>query len=130
MHHSGFGGKPCAANSLITTAEDYALFVQAWMNDEKLQYAFKPQISMTKDPWAQEVVPDKENLKYVAECLGFQLEVDENGKPLTAFKTGDMGPWRGWVAIDLNEDIKQRRATVYFAKGPESDGNGHILAET
>ncbi|CZI42149.1 TPA: serine hydrolase [Legionella pneumophila] len=130
MHHSSFGGKPCAANSLITTTKDYALFVQAWMNDEKLQYAFKPQISMTKDPWAQEVVPDKENLKYVAECLGFQLEVDENGKPLTAFKTGDMGPWRGWVAIDLNEDIKQRRATVYFAKGPESDGNGHILAET
>lgn len=129
MNHSSFGEKPCAANSLSTTAEDYARFVQAWMCDEKLQYAFQPQISMTEDPWAQEVVPDKKNLKYVAECLGFQLEVDENGKPLTAFKTGDMGPWRGWVAIDLNEDPMKRRATVYFAKGPEPDGNGHILAE-
>ncbi|HAT8180235.1 TPA: serine hydrolase [Legionella pneumophila] len=130
MNHTSFGEKPCAANSLKTTAADYALFVQAWMNDEKLQYAFKPQISMTKDPWAQAVVPDKESLKFVAECLGFQLEVDEDGNPLTAFKTGDMGPWRGWVAIDLSKDIKERRATVYFAKGPEPDGNGHILAET
>ncbi|KTD08522.1 hypothetical protein [Legionella jamestowniensis] len=95
-----------------------------------LQYAFEPQINMSNDPWAQEVVSNKEDLKYVAECLGFQLELDENGKPLTAFKTGDMGPWRGWVAIDLNEDMRQRRATVYFAKGPELDGNGHILAET
>lgn len=130
MNHSSFGDKPCAANTLKTTAEDYALFVQAWMNDEKLQYAFKPRIRMTEDPWAIETVLDKEDLEHVAECLGFQLEVDEKGKPLTAFKTGDMGPWRGWVAIDLNEDIKQRRATVYFARGPEHDGNGHILAET
>ncbi|QDP71462.1 beta-lactamase family protein [Legionella israelensis] len=130
MNHSSFGGNPCAANSLDTTAEDYALFVQAWMNDEKLQYAFQPQIRMTRDPWAQEVVPNKEDLKYVAECLGFQLEIDENGKSLSAFKTGDMGQWRGWVTIDLNEDREQRKATVYFAKGPEPDGNGHILAKT
>lgn len=129
MTHSSFGKNPCAANSLTTTAEDYVLFVQAWMSDAKLQYAFKPQISMTQDPWAKETVPDSEDLKYVAECLGFQLELDEKGKPLTAFKTGDMGPWRGWVVIDLSENIQERRATVYFAKGP-SEGNGHILAET
>ncbi len=130
MNHSSFGENPCAANSLNTTAENYARFVQAWMSDEKLQYAFKPQIIMTQDPWAQAVVPNKKALEYVAECLGFQLEIDKNGKPLSAFKTGDMGPWRGWVTIDLNEDIKQRKATVYFAKGPEPDGNGHMLAET
>ncbi|KTD72575.1 serine hydrolase domain-containing protein [Legionella tucsonensis] len=120
---------PCAANSLTTTAEDYALFVQAWMNDETLHYAFNPQILMTQDPWAKETVSDHRDLKYVAECLGFQLEVDENGKPLTAFKTGDMGPWRGWVAIDLTGDLQKRKATVFFAKGPD-EGNGHILAET
>ncbi len=130
MDHSSFGAEPCAANSLNTTAEDYALFVQGWMNDEKLQYTFKPQISMANDPWARETVTAKKDLAHVAECLGFQLEVDENGEPITAFKTGDMGPWRGWVAIDLSKDIKQRRATVYFAKGPEPDGNGHVLAET
>ncbi|HHF7374181.1 serine hydrolase [Legionella bozemanae] len=129
MNHSSFGKKPCAANTLTTTAKDYALFVQAWMNDETLQYAFNPQIRMTQDPWAKETVSDPRDLKYVAECLGFQLEVDENGKPLTAFKTGDMGPWRGWVAIDLTGDLKERKATVYFAKGPD-EGNGHILAET
>ncbi|KTC92240.1 serine hydrolase domain-containing protein [Legionella cincinnatiensis] len=130
MDNSSFGEKPCAANSLMTTAQDYALFVQAWMNDKKLQYAFNPQISMTQDPWAKEMVSNQSDLKYVAECLGFQLEVDEYGKPLTAFKTGDMGPWRGWVAIDLSDDVKERKATVYFAKGPEPDGNGHILAES
>lgn len=130
MHHSSFGMSSCAANSLTTTAVDYALFVQAWMNDESLRYAFTHQVSMTHDPWAQAVVPDKEHLQYVAECLGFQLELDSNGKPLTAFKTGDMGPWRAWVAIDLQENPQQRKATVYFAKGPEPDGNGHILAET
>ncbi|KTD42248.1 serine hydrolase [Legionella parisiensis] len=129
MNHSSFGKKPCAANTLTTTAEDYALFVQAWMSDETLQYTFNPQIWMTQDPWAKETVSDHRDLKYVAECLGFQLEVDKNGKPLTAFKTGDMGPWRGWVAIDLTGDIKERKATVYFAKGP-GEGNGHILAET
>lgn len=129
MNHSSFGKKPCAANSLTTTAEDYALFVQAWMNDETLHYAFNPQIRMTQDPWAKETVSNHRDLKYVAECLGFQLEVDENGKPLTAFKTGDMGPWRGWVAIDLTDDLQERKATVFFAKGPD-EGNGHILAET
>lgn len=129
MSHSSFGGNPCVANSLTTTAEDYALFVQSWMNDEKLQYAFQPQIRMTQDPWAKETVSDENDLKYVAECLGFQLEIDENGKPLTAFKTGDMGPWRAWVAIDLSDDLKERRATVYFTKGP-NEGNGHILADT
>ncbi|WP_454783752.1 serine hydrolase [Legionella sp. WA2024007413] len=130
MNNSSFGNRPCSANSLTTTAEDYALFVQSWMCDEKLQYAFNPQIRMTQDPWAKEMVPDKNDLNYVAECLGFQLEIDNKGKPLTAFKTGDMGPWRGWVAVDLSADLKDRRATVYFAKGPGNDGNGHVLAET
>ncbi|HHT0593292.1 TPA: serine hydrolase [Legionella anisa] len=128
MDHSSFGKKPCAANTLTTTAEDYARFVQAWMNDNTLNYAFNPQIRMTQDPWAKATVSDHQDLNYVAECLGFQLEVDENGKPLTAFKTGDMGPWRGWVAIDLTGDFKERKATVFFAKGPD-EGNGHILAE-
>ncbi|KTD11798.1 putative secreted esterase [Legionella gratiana] len=129
MDHSSFGEQPCAANSLTTTAQDYALFVQAWMNDKKLQYAFNERIRMTQDPWAKETVSDQRDLNYVAECLGFQLELDEQGKPLTAFKTSDMGPWRGWVAIDLSDDLKERKATVYFAKGPDPDGNGHILAE-
>ncbi|KTD08523.1 hypothetical protein [Legionella jamestowniensis] len=35
MNHTSFGKNPCAANSLSTTAEDYALFVQAWMNDKQ-----------------------------------------------------------------------------------------------
>lgn len=130
MSHSSFGVKPCAANSLTTTAEDYVLFVQAWMTDEKLQYAFNPQIRMTQDPWGKEMVSDQKDLNYVAECLGFQLELDEQGVPITAFKTGDMGVWRGWAVIDLKGDLKERKATVYFAKGPENDGNGHIFAET
>lgn len=108
MNHSSFGKKPCAANTLTTTAEDYALFVQAWMNDETLQYAFKPQIRMTQDPWAKATVSDHRDLKYVAECLGFQLEVDGDGKPFTAFKTGDMGPWRGWGRNRFKQKGKQQ----------------------
>lgn len=118
MDHSSFGKKPCAANTLTTTAEDYARFVQAWMNDKTLHYAFNPRIRMTQDPWAKATVSDHQDLNYVAECLGFQLEVDGNGKPLTAFKTGDMGPWRGWVAIDLTGDLKERKATVFLRRAP------------
>ncbi|PWY57660.1 hypothetical protein DGG96_00765 [Legionella qingyii] len=47
------------------------------MCDEQLQYAFEPQIRMSQDRWAKETVSDATALNYLAECLGFQLEIDE-----------------------------------------------------
>lgn len=42
MPHSTYGSEPSAPNSLKTTAEEYAKFITAWINDDKLNYAFNP----------------------------------------------------------------------------------------
>lgn len=42
MPHSTYGAEPDAANSLKTTAAEYAKFITSWINDDKLNYAFKP----------------------------------------------------------------------------------------
>ncbi|VVC75447.1 Beta-lactamase [Aquicella siphonis] len=109
-----------APNSLFTTAEDYARFVIAWMNDEELQYAFEPIIPMTKDEWAKGVNIRSENLENLACGMGFELEVNGEGKKPLAYKTGDMNQWRAQVAIDL----ENKTAIVYFSNAK----NGHILA--
>jgi hypothetical protein len=55
-----------AANSLHTTAEDYARFCIHWMQDKEdplVQNAFTSKVSLTKDRWAVK-------WKYKARCLG------------------------------------------------------------
>lgn len=42
MPLSTYGSIPEATKSLETTAEEYARFITAWINDDKLNYAFKP----------------------------------------------------------------------------------------
>ncbi|MBX3708783.1 MAG: serine hydrolase [Gammaproteobacteria bacterium] len=111
-----------SANSLFTTAEDYAKFVKKWMNeeDELLKSAFTQVISMKKDDWANAVGVSKNDLKRVAWGLGWGLELDAKGQVKKAYHTGDMNNWRAWVAIDFDK----KEAIVYFSNSP----NGHVLA--
>ena len=119
---------PVSANSLHTTASDYALLVSAWMNDPSntMQAAFKPHVSLMKDKWAEVMGVSEGDRKHLAWGLGFGLELDDAKKPIKAFHTGDMNQWRGWVAMDL----KTKSAVVYFANGRHhKDANGHVLAD-
>lgn len=118
-----------AANSLHTTASDYALFCAAWMNDKNkaLQDAFIPAVFMMNDkvindqgePSCEPVSHD--DLKRVAYGLGWELQTDDKGVPIMAYHTGDMNEWRATVAMNL----KDKTATVYFS----NSHNGHILQD-
>ncbi len=95
-----------------------------------LQEAFKPQISLQKDQWALDMGVSDNDTKHLEWGLGFGLELDDAGKVTSAFHTGDMDQWRGWVAMDM----KSKSGVVYFANGNESlnhsgHGYGHVLAE-
>ena len=125
-----------AANSLHTTASDYALFCTAWMNDknEALQAAFVPAVFMMKD----KVINDKgepscdqvshDDLKRVAFGLGWELQTDDKGVPTMAYHTGDMNEWRATVAMNL----KDKSVTVYFSNAeivnkPYTNDKGHTF---
>lgn len=114
-----------AANSLRTTAVDFANLIKDWMNDKDLQYAFKPAVHMVKDhkindEWAHAQKISEDTLKHIACGLGWELEEDNQGN-IKAYKTGDMNQWRAQVAIDLNK----KTAIVFLANSPD----GHILAD-
>jgi len=132
MRHSSFEHAPHddekistskaqAANSLHTTASDYARFIVAWMNDDELQYAFQPAVFMTRDRWAIRQHVPLEDLRHVAWGFGWGLETDDQGKAIRAYHSGDMNEWRAWVAMDL----EKRTAIVYFS----NSHNGHLLAD-
>lgn len=113
-----------AANSLYTTAKDYARFIRGWLNDKNtiIQSAFKSEVSMTEDQWAVSQGLSKEDtLKYVAWGLGWGLQVTRQEKSTRAFHSGDMNEWRAFVAINL----ENKSAVVYFANSP----NGLVLAD-
>lgn len=119
---------PIAANSLHTTASDYARFVSAWMkdSDEIMKDAFTPVVSMTKDRWAKAMGVSEEDRQHLSWGLGLGLQQDDEGSVTTAFHSGDMDGWRGWVAMDLNT----KSAVVYFANGRHhKEANGHVLAD-
>lgn len=121
MNHSRFKAPAVAANSLQTTAQDYAKFMNAWISNEKLHYAFIPVVDMTKDKWARDKKISEEDLKKVAAGLGWVLQLNAEGRAIRAFHWGDMDPWRAFVAINL----ENKSGIVYFANSP----NGHLLAE-
>lgn len=116
-----------AHNSLYTTAEDYARFVRYWLNDVKMmKEAFRPVLFMMgkngkiNDTWAHEFVSAKD-MKHIACGLGWDLETNDKGEVIRAYKTGDMNQWRSQVAIDF----EKQTAIVYFA----NSRSGHILAD-
>lgn len=123
----GYTKPAVSANSLFTTAEDYANFVVAWMNDTALTYAFEPVIQMMEkdgkinDKWAHALKVSPNDMKHIASGLGWDLETNDQDKVIRAYKTGDMDPWRGQVAIDF----EKKTVTVFFANSK----NGHLLAD-
>ena len=122
-HTSKAGLTPPAnsANSLRTTASDYALFVRAMMNDKVLRAAFipTPGSSMTNDDLAIKTgVPDNVRAK-ISWGSGWALQTSD-GKT-RAYHTGDMNEARAIVAMNLDDNT----AIVYFA----NSRNGHILAD-
>jgi hypothetical protein len=114
-----------AANSLHTTAEDYARFCIHWMNDPDplVQQAFVGQVSLKNDPWAvrEKVSPD--TLAHLDWGYGWGLEKDDHGKVIGAFHTGDMNEWRSGVKLNL----ESKSVTVFFSKS--NSQNGHVLQE-
>ncbi len=119
--------KPCAANTLRTTAEDYAKFVKHLINDNSIENPFAPHAFMTRDRGlagaigiARDKIPEP-ILNHVAWGLGWGLQTNEKGEVITAYHSGDMNDCRAWVAINL----KDKSAVVFFA----NSHNGHILAE-
>ncbi|HAU1654679.1 TPA: beta-lactamase family protein [Legionella pneumophila] len=130
MVHSTYGPKPCAANSLWTTAGDYANFVKHLIHDSTIENPFVPHTYMTKDKGlagaigiAKGNIPDT-ILQRVAWGLGWGLQTNDEGKAITAYHSGDMNDYRAWVIIDL-QDKDKKNAVVFFA----NSHNGHILAE-
>ncbi|CDZ77114.1 Esterase EstB [Legionella massiliensis] len=111
------------ANSLRTTASDYAKFIWKWISDPAMQYAFEPNKFMVEsylpDDWPVDLKVEDEDKSKLAWGLGLGMQIDEQGKK--AFHAGDMSQWRAWVAVDLD----RKTALVYFA----NSHNGHILAE-
>jgi CubicO group peptidase (beta-lactamase class C family) len=123
-----------AANSLYTTASDYVKFLKGWMNDDTLNDAFKPtmmeeskkiltmqHLHQPQDWPIKDVALSNRDIEHVSWGLGLGLQIDEDGDPISAYHSGDMGEWRAWAAINL----KEKTAIVYFA----NSHNGHILAE-
>lgn len=138
MEHSSFfppgASKANAANSLHTTASDYAKLMTAWMQDPSpiMQQAFVNQISLTQDnqklskkdkkPAADHVdIKVKERLAW---GLGLGLELDEHGKAVRAFHTGDMNQFRAQMALNLED----KTCITYFSNAyNDLDANGHVL---
>ncbi|HAT8752421.1 TPA: serine hydrolase [Legionella pneumophila subsp. pneumophila] len=130
MIHSTYGLKACAANSLLTTACDYANFVKHLIHDSTIENPFVPHAYMTKDKGqagaigiAKGNIPDA-ILQHVAWGLGWGLQTNNEGRVITAYHSGDMNDYRAWVVIDL-QDKDKKNAVVFFA----NSHNGHILAE-
>jgi CubicO group peptidase (beta-lactamase class C family) len=110
-----------AANSLRTTAEDYAKFMLEWMNDEKLsKYLTTPVVKLTKDSWARTVGIDEDRLNNLAWGHGIGLQL-EHGKVTAVFHNGDMNQWR--AVITMNPQTKT--GTVFFS----NSHNGDVLTE-
>jgi CubicO group peptidase (beta-lactamase class C family) len=111
-----------SANSLKTTASDYAKFMIEWMNDEKLTYAFITKSHTTTDKWANLMKIPNEVLKRVDWGLGVGLQKDNDGnKTIGVFHSGDMNEWRAFMAFDP----EKKTGVAYFSNSK----NGLVLAQ-
>lgn len=136
MTHSTYGAHPVAANSLITTAKEYAHFMREWINDDTLNYAFNPvppADSMENDFFPQsedspvEAIEVKiEDRKRVAWGMGIGLVKNDEGEVIGAFGTGDMNQTRAGFGATI--DPKSKRCTGVSSYLTNSH-NGHMLAE-
>lgn len=95
-----------------------------------LQEAFRPAIPLTEDQWAIDMGVTEEDRRHLAWGLGLGLQLDDSGEVTTAFHSGDMNQWRGWVAMD----VKEKSAVIYFSNGDDAKngsghGYGHVLAD-
>lgn len=82
------------------------------------------------DQWAKDLKVSDKDRQHLAWGLCFGLQLDEQGKVTTAFHSGDMNQWRGWVAMDM----ETKSSVVLLANGNEElnkspHGYGHVLAE-
>lgn len=114
-------GKVYAANSLKTTPSDYAKFIRAWVLDESLADAFKPQIALTTDHWAKSLGVKNSVLSHLAWGLGVGLELDDEGNAVTAYHSGDMSEWRAFFAVNL----ESKEVCVFMANSEQ----GLLLAD-
>lgn len=135
MTHSTYGSNPVAANSLITTAEEYAHFIKEWINDDILNYAFNPvppADSMENDFFPQSednpvetIEVTAEDRKRVAWGMGIGLVKNEHGEVIGAFGTGDMDQARAGFGATINPQTKRcTEVSTYLA----NSHNGHMLA--
>ncbi|HAU3866425.1 TPA: beta-lactamase family protein, partial [Legionella pneumophila] len=99
--------KPCAANTLRTTATDYAKFVKHLSHDNSIENPFVPHAFMTHDRGlagaigiARDKIPEL-ILSHVAWGLGWGLQTNEKEEVVTAYHSGDMNDCRAWVAVNL-----------------------------
>lgn len=110
-----------AANSLRTTAEDYAKFMLAWMNDESLsKYLTTPVVKLTRDGWANAVGIEEERLNSLAWGHGIGLQL-EKGEVTAVFHNGDMNQWRAIITMNP----KTKTGTVFFS----NSHNGDVLTQ-
>ncbi|MCW8385444.1 serine hydrolase [Fluoribacter dumoffii] len=142
MPKSTYSPEGIAANSLKTTAEEYAKFITTWINDDKLNYAFTP--VTPADSMKSDYLPNPKSVgrlvaaidikdevrDLVAWGLGMGLVKNKEGQVIGVYHTGDMGnstaEWRSGVGAVIDPESKRCiEASVYLTKSP----NGHILAE-
>lgn len=111
-----------AANSLHTTAQDYAKFVMKWMSDNEIENAFKfdDAFTMRKDPWAigMQFIEDSafeltriEDIDLDSVGWGLGVGLQKKDDVITAFHSGDATDTRAFVAFNL----KDKTAIVYLS---------------
>ncbi|MCX7121669.1 MAG: serine hydrolase [Gammaproteobacteria bacterium] len=102
---------PNPAASLHTTAEDYAKFLTACMNDEFIKtHMFAPQIELlNKDSKAIAAGVSADTLALIKWGIGVGLQTTPDGSTL-AFHWGDNGTYKAFFAINL----KTKQAAVCF----------------
>jgi CubicO group peptidase (beta-lactamase class C family) len=90
------------AASLVTTAEDYAKFLNACLHDGFIRsHMFEPQLNLAgKDKKAMDAKVSEETLRQISWCIGMGLQTADNGEPI-AFHWGDNETSRAFTAINL-----------------------------
>lgn len=90
------------AASLVTTAEDYAKFLNTCLHDDFIRtHMFEPQLNLAgKDQKAIDAKVSEETLRQISWGIGMGLQTGDNGDPI-AFHWGDNETSRAFTAINL-----------------------------
>jgi CubicO group peptidase (beta-lactamase class C family) len=117
------GNNSNSAASLHTTARDYALFLEACLNDEKfMAEAFESQVSSMEKDYEALKKMGKETLRPINWGLGFGLQIPDNKEQKNmGFHWGHGPGARTFFVINPNT----RSAVVYFTNSE----NGLAIAE-